>query len=166
MSLDETPVSGSCGEGGTYEEPRKRSTVPSLSHSSFEGIENRESGVKKKQGVAQKSTKYSNIARQGFSASLHRNVMCDVGTGAVAADEDLVKITIFNQPRLCVNCGFVIRMRCYPFESVPTIMVTCRERIFWCQPVLHGNHYELSLWSKVTVDIVMEPLRERRSQEE
>ncbi|RYR37432.1 hypothetical protein Ahy_A09g042322 isoform B [Arachis hypogaea] len=30
MSLDETPVSGSCGEGGTYEEPRKRSTVPSL----------------------------------------------------------------------------------------------------------------------------------------
>ena len=30
MSLDETPVVGSLGDGGTKGEPRRRSTVPSL----------------------------------------------------------------------------------------------------------------------------------------
>ena len=46
-----------------------------------------------------------------------------------------------------------------PLKCSPTVIICCRERVFWGEPVFHGNNYDLDLGDKV-VEVGVVHLRE------
>lgn len=47
-------------------------------------------------------------------------------------------------------------MGCDPFESFPTIEVTCGERVLRGEPVLHGDYYAICLGNEGVEVVVVE----------
>lgn len=71
-----------------------------------------------------------------------------------------------NQPRIFIGGGVVLSgMGRDPFESVPAIVVTHRERVLRGEPVLHGNHYDVGLGNE-DVEVAVVELGESGFEEE
>jgi len=70
-----------------------------------------------------------------------------------------------NQPWIFIGGIVLSGMGCNPFESVPAVVVTCRERMLRGAPVLHGNHYDVCLGDE-GVEVAVVELRESGFEEE